>query len=233
VATTAGTRHPSKPIARSSLSRDTVADRALAVADAEGLDAVTIRRLAAELEVTPMALYWHFRTKEDLLDGAADRVLAALAIPTESTEGWQDEVRNLLGELVRVLGLHPQMARRAAYRLFQVEAGLDLTERALAGLLRAGCSPEEAAQLAGHAMLTAIMLVTNDMVDASGTSDEEHEEKLRRKQVALATLPPDRFPLLSAHAAAMATCASTEAFFALGIDHFVAGVAGLHSMQTG
>src|SRR5215467_7003154 len=50
---------------RTRLSRSAVVDRALALADREGLDALTIRRLATELGVTPMALYWHFRSKEE------------------------------------------------------------------------------------------------------------------------------------------------------------------------
>ena len=49
------------------LTRAAVAERALRLADAEGLEAVTIRRLAQELGVTPMALYWHFKNKDELL----------------------------------------------------------------------------------------------------------------------------------------------------------------------
>ena len=45
-------------------------DRGLALADANGLDELTIRRLAQDLGVTPMALYWHFRSKEELLGRA-------------------------------------------------------------------------------------------------------------------------------------------------------------------
>src|SRR5216683_8065988 len=51
---------------RTRLSKDAVVDRGLAIADAEGLDALTIRRLGGDLGVTPMALYWHFRSKEAL-----------------------------------------------------------------------------------------------------------------------------------------------------------------------
>ena len=69
-----------------------VADRALAIADAEGIEAVTIRRLATELGVTPMALYWHFRTKEDLLAGLADRVLDDLEVPARSGD-WAVDLR--------------------------------------------------------------------------------------------------------------------------------------------
>src|SRR5512135_623562 len=63
---------------RARLSKQAVVQRALALADAEGLDALTIRRLATELGVTPMALYWHFRNKEELLAGLADQVWGEL-----------------------------------------------------------------------------------------------------------------------------------------------------------
>src|SRR6266536_2501030 len=56
------------------LSKSAVVGRALALADAEGLDALTVRRLAQELGVTPMALYWHFRSKEELLTGLATQI---------------------------------------------------------------------------------------------------------------------------------------------------------------
>ena len=93
---------PPKTASRPSLSRDVVADRALEIADAEGLDAVTIRRLATELGVTPMALYWHFRTKEDLLAGLADRVLDGLEVPPRSTDWTAD-----IGAAMRALPCEP------------------------------------------------------------------------------------------------------------------------------
>ena len=54
---------------RPRLTRAAVVDRALALVDKSGLDALTIRKLATELGVTPMALYWHFRGKDELLQG--------------------------------------------------------------------------------------------------------------------------------------------------------------------
>ena len=67
---TTRTAAPAKP----KLGRDTVMDAAMAIADAEGLDAVTIRRIATGLSVTPMALYWHFKDKDALLAAMADRM---------------------------------------------------------------------------------------------------------------------------------------------------------------
>lgn len=63
-------KHPAtdpSQLKRNALSREIVVKRAIAIADAEGLQAVTIRRVAKELGVTPMALYWHFKDKNELL----------------------------------------------------------------------------------------------------------------------------------------------------------------------
>src|SRR5437763_14448753 len=60
------------------LSKRTVTENALKLADADGLDALTIRKLAQHLGGTPMALYWHFRSKEDLLEAAAEQVWGEL-----------------------------------------------------------------------------------------------------------------------------------------------------------
>src|ERR1700760_1856344 len=59
---------------RARLTKSTVVGRALELADRDGVDALTIRRLATELSVTPMALYWHFRSKEELLSGLSDQI---------------------------------------------------------------------------------------------------------------------------------------------------------------
>ncbi|MGI8666173.1 MAG: TetR/AcrR family transcriptional regulator [Jatrophihabitans sp.] len=203
-----------------------VADRAIALADAEGLEAVTIRRLATDLGVTPMALYWHFRTKDELLAGAADRVLEALELPAPVT-AWSAELQVLLTELVRVLRAHPQLVGRVAERFLASPAGLALADRALAALLHAGFSHTEAGQLAGHAMRTAMALATDDVVDGSGVSTAERDEHLRQKRSMLAGLPAGDYPSLIACADAMTYCAEPDEFFALGIHHFIAGVEGM------
>src|SRR5215472_17775979 len=92
---------------RSRLSQAAVVERGMALADAEGLEAVTIRRLAAELGVTPMALYWHFRNKEELLAGLADRVWAEIDVDVDQAAPWQQQLRALLTSLVQVLRAHP------------------------------------------------------------------------------------------------------------------------------
>ncbi len=58
------------------LSREAIVDRAIAIADVEGLEAVSIRRLGQQFGVTPMALYWHVQNKDELLAAMGDRIFA-------------------------------------------------------------------------------------------------------------------------------------------------------------
>jgi len=211
--------------ARSSLTRDRVVDRALAVADAEGIEAVTIRRLATELGVTPMALYWHFKTKDDLLAGAADRLLDDVVVP-EPADDWAADLRAVLVALVTAMRPHPQVAGLVATRMLQHPTGLALTERALSRLAAAGFAPEPASALAVQALRSAISMVTGDQVDDSGMPAEERAQHLRHKQAVIASLSPEQYPALVAHAAAMTYC-DVETYFEVGIDLFVAGVRGL------
>jgi TetR/AcrR family tetracycline transcriptional repressor len=78
---------------RERLSRDTIAAGALELADREGIDAVTIRRLATDNSVTPMALYWHFKDKDAVLDGIAERIYASVELPDASNEPWDCQLR--------------------------------------------------------------------------------------------------------------------------------------------
>ena len=85
---------------RERLSRDTIVAGAIELADAEGLDAVTIRRLAQDHDVTPMALYWHFKDKGELLDGIAERLFADVrgaAIPEALARATAVRPRSAVG----------------------------------------------------------------------------------------------------------------------------------------
>jgi AcrR family transcriptional regulator len=215
-----------KTVDRPTLSRNVVADRALALADSEGLEAVTIRRLATELGVTPMALYWHFRTKEDLLAGLADRVLDDVVVPSANGD-WAADMRAALEALVTAMRPHPQVAPLVAQQIVLHPNGLALTERALHLLSDAGFGQQPAANLAMQALRSAISMVTADQVDDSGMPAEERDAHLRRKQAHILSLPPEQFPALIAHAAAMTYCPDPDEFFSLAIDLYIAGVQGL------
>ncbi|MHA3704737.1 TetR/AcrR family transcriptional regulator [Jatrophihabitans sp. YIM 134969] len=219
---------PTKTAARPALSREVVADRAVALADSEGLDAVTIRRLATELGVTPMALYWHFRTKEDLLAGLGDRVLDGVEIP-ERTGEWDTDLRAGLVALLVAMRPHPALAELVANQVMLHPKGLALTELALATLSDAGLEPEPAAWFAMQALRTVLALVTGDPVVDSEMSEAARETHQRTKMARIASLSPKEFPALTAHAEAMAYCSDVDLFIDLGVDHYIEGVRGLAS----
>ena len=218
--------------ARTQLSREVVADRAVTLADSEGLEAVTIRRLATELGVTPMALYWHFRTKEDLLAGLGDRVLDAVQVPARTGE-WDVDLRAGLVALLDAMRPHPELAPLVVGRVMDHPTGLVLTELALAALSDAGLPPEPASWFAVQALRTVTALVTGDPVVDAEKSAPDREAHQRQKLARIAALSPADFPALHAHADALSACSDVDLFIEVGLDHYVEGVRGVASRRGG
>jgi TetR/AcrR family transcriptional regulator, tetracycline repressor protein len=210
---------------RPRLSKATVVDRGLALADAEGLEAVTIRRLAADLGVTPMALYWHFRNKEELLAGLADRVWAEIDVNVESEADWLDQLRGLMESLVRVLRTH----LAASSLLLEgekrtSEAAQVATETTLEVLHRGGFSPEYAAAIARSALFTGIMLVISEPGNEPGLTEAARTEPMRQMRIRLALLPPESYPRTVEAAGPLTACDDPDFHYEFGIDMFIAGV---------
>jgi TetR/AcrR family tetracycline transcriptional repressor len=207
---------------RTRLSKQVVVDRALALGDAEGLEAITIRRLATELGVTPMALYWHFRNKEELLAALGDQIWRELDTDIDVAAPWHAQMRGLLESLLDVLRSHPCASQLILEGEKQSEAALVATETALGVLRRGGFDPEHAAEIARNALWMGLMLVMSEGFKP-GLTDAERAEEQRRARVRLALLPPDRFPRLVEAAAPMSSC-EPDFHYKLGVDVFIAGV---------
>jgi TetR/AcrR family tetracycline transcriptional repressor len=211
-------------VARERLSRDTIVDGAIALADGEGIDAVTIRRLAHEHEVTPMALYWHVKDKGELLDGIAERLFADVRLPAPSRNPWPEQLRSILEALLDALRPHPQVAGLISDRVLSSEAGLTLAERTLALLRHAGLSAEQAAQVGGYLLNAVAMLVTSEPGREHGSDSEARDDAIRRKTASLSGLPLRRYPSVVSSASVLAACPSPDAYFSLGLDMLIAGV---------
>jgi AcrR family transcriptional regulator len=95
---TAGRRGPKR-----SLTVDTIADTATRLADAEGLSAVSMSRIAAELGVTSMALYRYVSGKDDVLALMADRVLPSVAVLGEPADGWRPSLERWMAAQLDVI----------------------------------------------------------------------------------------------------------------------------------
>lgn len=232
--------HARKP--GNQLSREAVVDHALQVADVDGLDALTIRRLAQDFGVTPMALYWHFGNKDELLDAVGERVVAGMRIPEasadESANGTdpgdtdpddsdlEGYLRRVLRGLVDGLRTHPGVATLAASRMLVCEPGLALAEQVLGRLRAAGVSDQQASTIARSALQSAIQLVTGFPGGEAALGESGRLVDLERKQANLRAIPPDRFPNIVACAAWLLDCFDEDAYYAEGIEIFVSGLAG-------
>jgi AcrR family transcriptional regulator len=206
-------------------------DRALALADASGLEALTIRKLATELGVTPMALYWHFRGKDELLEGLAERVWSEIDTSLDAALPWPDQLRALLTSLLSVLRTHPAAAQLLAQSEKNSEAALNAIEAALELLRTAGFNPRDASAIARAALWTSIMLVMSEP-GVESLDDVERTELQRKKQVVLATLPPARYPRLVECAIPMTACDDPETHYRFGVDMFMAGVTALAAARA-
>ncbi|MBC6460986.1 TetR/AcrR family transcriptional regulator [Actinomadura sp. HBU206391] len=131
---------------RSSLTQEAIVDSAIALADAEGLAAVSIRRVASELGARAMSLYSHIESKEDLLDLMFDRANAEVVIEGELPSDWRTAI-TLIAERTRVVLLrHRWMVALAARRPTGVGPnGLRHVEQSLAALDPLGLEPAAAA----------------------------------------------------------------------------------------
>ncbi|MBB5779996.1 TetR/AcrR family transcriptional regulator C-terminal domain-containing protein [Nonomuraea jabiensis] len=91
---------------REPLNRERVLDAALELADQEGLEGLTMRRLAKALGVEAMSLYNHVSNKADILDGVAERVFEQVERPDPALP-WQEQVRAVALSMYRVFSRHP------------------------------------------------------------------------------------------------------------------------------
>ena len=127
------------------LSREQVLAAALGLLDESGLEQLTMRRLAAGLGVQNGATYWHFRSKQALLEAMADTLLAGLTAGLDTESPWAERITELAGRLRRAL-----LSRRDGARLFSAASfpppgALDYGEAVTAALGGSGLSSRDAA----------------------------------------------------------------------------------------
>jgi TetR/AcrR family transcriptional regulator, tetracycline repressor protein len=209
---------------RPRLSKAAVVGRAIALADAEGMDALTIRRLAQELGVTPMALYWHFRSKDELLNGLSDQFWSEIDTDVDDAAPWPDQLRAVLESLVQVLREHPSASQLLASGEKQSPAALEAIEVTLEVLSRGGFDPQRASAIARNGLWTGLMLAMSEPGYGPSLSEGERAEQQRRNRIRLAMLPPDRYPCLVEAAEPMTDCNDPDFHYRFGIDLFIRGV---------
>jgi AcrR family transcriptional regulator len=126
------------------LTRDRIIDAAVQLIEREGVDAVSMRRVATELGSAPMSLYNHVTSKAALLDGVVERVAAGIQRP-EPTASWEDDVRAQARAFRAIAHAYPRCTMLVVSRPAST-AATQTIEHALATLRAAGFGEEDAAR---------------------------------------------------------------------------------------
>lgn len=170
---------PTKRADHATLTRDRVVATAIAIADTEGIDAVSMRRVATDLDAATMTLYNHVRNKDELVILMLDAAYAELDLPEPPPRGWRAQLEQLARAQWDLCRRHTWLARHLSLTRPQpLPNAFQLTERALRAL--AGCGLDPTATLYTYLTLinyvrgTAINLETEaaDMQDTGLTADE-------------------------------------------------------------
>lgn len=198
------------------LTREAVVGTAVALADREGLRAVSIRRVAGELGIRPMSIYTHVASKDDLVDLMLDAVIAEVLLPEPLPDDWREALRQIAHRSHDAFVAHPWTLEAFGQRPRFGPNTLRHVEQTLAAASRTGLDEETAAIVLsvvdeytlGHAM--RVLLVP-------------HEDLLRGMvEQVMRAADPEAFPYL-ARATAGSVLGAREGSFEAGLEALLDG----------
>ena len=201
---------------RARLTREEVARAALEIVDRDGLEGLSMRRIADELGVGTMTLYGYFRSKQELLDAVIDAAVeAAPRVPRTGT--WRDQLSALIRIARRTLLRHPALVQIRLRQPVLRPESLRFSEAALRILRSAGFERREATQ--------SFRLLFTYVFGFAGLGPEETSAEQRRQAAAaIAALPPDQYPALTAAADEASEAMAGEEQFEYGLERILDGL---------
>ncbi|MEU6868362.1 TetR/AcrR family transcriptional regulator C-terminal domain-containing protein [Streptomyces sp. NPDC046876] len=221
---------------RTPLSRDRVLRAAVAFADRSGIDALSMRSLAQELGVVPMALYKHVANKEELLDGMLDAVLAEIG-PTAGGAAWKGAVRGRLLSAREVLLRHPWAPQVIGSRSGPTPGALAHLDRVI-GLFLAGGLSADLTHHAMHALGSRVWGFTQELLPAGAEAEQQPHQDQQDQQDQQAALLAARYPHIAGIVASRAHDAGSvvggqgcdDRFeFEFALDLLLDGIERLHA----
>jgi AcrR family transcriptional regulator len=197
------------------LSRARILDAAVELADRDGIDALSMRKLAVQLGVDPMSLYNHVRDKDDLLDGIVDVVIGEIEPSTDGTD-WKSSLRATILAARRTLLRHPWAPAVIASRRDASPASLRYYD-AILGILRRGGFSVEVSHHALHVLGSRALGFSQDLFVDSGRDEPPPEvAAIALRQLAAAHPNLGEMALAVGHEGGLGPCDDdTEFMFAL------------------
>ncbi|QFG24358.1 TetR/AcrR family transcriptional regulator [Actinomadura sp. WMMB 499] len=224
---TPGTPEPGPPERRPPLTRGRIVRAAIGLIEREGADALSMRRVAADLDVAVMSLYNHVPNKGALLEGVAGHVMSGMELQDDPSASWQERARALVRAFRTVAHDYPRCMTVVLTRKFDTMVGLRPAERALA-----------LADAAGFDGVTAVRITRALMAYALGTQLREIGfgkwlHHLDTSPAAdFARLDADEFPHVIALAAELSRH-DPEADFEFGLDLLISALEALPRAEAG
>lgn len=176
---------------RAPVSRERTLEVALAVADSDGIGAVTMRRLARALGVEAASLYHHVKNKEEILDGLVEMVAAEVDLPKPSAD-WRESVSQRARHTRAVLRRHPWAVSLMASRTNPGPATLGLLEAGIRCFREGGFS----VLLAAHAISTVDSYVHGFVLQEVNLPFHDEAELATMTAAIMQTFPASEFPYL-------------------------------------
>jgi AcrR family transcriptional regulator len=184
-------RRPAAIAKRAPVSLERALDVALSVADGEGIDAVTMRRLARELGIEAASLYHHLRGKEDILDGLVDAVANEIELP-EASADWRIAISLRAHNTRAVLRRHPWAISLMASRRTPGPATLRLLEAGIRSFREGGFT----IPLAAHAVSTVDSYVHGFVLQEVNLPFRDESELAAMTAAIMESFPASEFPYL-------------------------------------
>ena len=208
------------------LSKQRMVAEAVRLAAREGVDGLSMRRLAVKLGAGAMSLYHYVASKEELLDAMIDVVFEEIELPPEETD-WQSAMRRAAVATRQVLARHPWATGLMESRTSPGPANLRHREAVTACLRRAGFS----VVMATHANWLLNSYVYGYALQATSLPFDTADELADMTQdVFQPQLPPDEFPYLNESAAALVAASYDPAeAFSFGLDLVLAALEPLRA----
>ncbi|MFF7052767.1 TetR/AcrR family transcriptional regulator C-terminal domain-containing protein [Streptomyces griseorubiginosus] len=201
------------------LTAERIVDAALAVVDAEGSAAVTMRRVAGDLGVVASSLYAHVQNREELLLLVLERVMKEVGVP-EVTGQWDKDLKAHYTKMQRVLSAHGDIALYNFAAFPPTAIGVAITERLLSVLLNVGVS----AKTASWALHRLTLYTTADVYEGWRLAHKDLDDWLEPVRDYFTSLPADRFPSIADNVDVMLD-ADSDGRFELGLDMLISGLA--------
>ena len=204
---------------RAGLSRGPVLEAARRIAEEEGLDRLTMRRLAAELGVMPNALYTYFPHKEALLDALLNDLLAGVEAGDPGEDDWRDNLVRVMDSSRRLLLAHPELASAFIARPGLGPNAVRLGEVSLELLRRAGLDGQRAVEALRVLLVYSLGFAAFQAPRLQG----DPGARSARAEAAYAGLPEDRFPRMHGLAGGLAG-PTTDRQFLTGLRWLLDGI---------